>query len=412
MKRLFGLFLAAASILAGLLGLGCFVGKSPVEKKLAKMSVQEKVAQLFIADININDTEERIAMMDSLADMGLGGIIIMKGAVEPFMERANALQRRCNIPLLVCIDAEWGAAMRFDEYIPYPRQYLIGRIPNAEEYLYEMGLNVARELKDLNIHVNFAPVADLSDGNAHTGAQRRFGLSPQRTADLCCAYVKGMQDGGIFACGKHFPGHGDHNVDSHLDRPFLTYSRAEMDTAHLVPFRRMIDEDLAFIMLGHYCIPSVDSSMATMSNSPVCVNELLRGDLGFKGIVTTDALGMGGVAKDRTPLEVNLATYKAGVDMLLMAKNPVESICAIADSVEAGVFPMEDLDARVRKVLQYKEKAGFFKRGYSPRVKRLNAKIAAARERDSVLAARMNAVIDSALRGAQSSTYDPTLQPF
>lgn len=393
----FSRFLSTAACLITAICLlsGCRGEDAAVEKLMEEMTVREKVAQLFIVNIEQNDSEEKIARLDSLAEMGLGGIIIMKGPAKPFIERANDLQKLCKVPLLECIDGEWGASMRFDEYYPYPRQYAIGKIPDAEKYLFSMGLNVAQELRDLNIQVNFAPVADLSDGNAHTGAQRRFGLSPQRTAHLCCAYVRGMQKGGIYACGKHFPGHGNHNVDSHLDRPLLTYSRAEMDTAHLVPFKQMIEQGIAFIMIGHYCIPAVDSSMVTMSNSKICVNELLRHDLGFRGIIITDALGMGGVAKDRTSLEVNIATYKAGVDMLLMPNDPIESICAIADSVEAGVFPMEDLDRRVRKVLQYKKWAGFFKWNYSPQVRNIDAKIASARRRDSLLATKMNAIIDS-----------------
>lgn len=413
MKRCLRLFAAAALIIAiSCLTNGCGTGKAAIDRRLSKMTTQEKVAQLFVTSIDYNDTEDLMAEDDILVQMGLGGIIIMRGPVKPFMKRANHLQKNAKIPLLVSVDGEWGAAMRFGEYIPYPRQYMIGKIPNAEEYLYQMGLNVARELKALNIYVNYAPVADLAtDNNAGAGAQRRFGLSPEQTANLCNAYMKGMQDGGIFACGKHFPGHGDTAVDSHIDRPYLTYTRAEMDTVHLVPFKKMIEEGVAFIMMGHYCIPAVDSSLVTMSNSPICVNELLRRDLGFKGIVTTDALGMGGVAKGREPLEVNIATYKAGVDMLLMAKKPVESICAIADSVEAGVFPVEDLDARVRKVLEYKQKAGFFKPCYSPRVRRVDAKIAAARKRDSALVEKMDAAI-KAVTDQEQSSYDPTLQPF
>ena len=382
-----------------------------VESLLDSMTVEQKVAQLFVVAIEHNDGPKDFALQDSLVRMGLGGIIIMKGPVGPFIERANQMQEASEIPLLECTDAEWGAGMRFDEYLPYPRQYQIGRIPDATDLLYRMGQNVAEELKALNIYVNFAPVSDLNFVNPQKGARRSFGLSAEKTAQYCTAYMKGMQDGGIYACGKHFPGRVEHQVDSHISMPVFTHSREYMDSVVLVPFKSLIKEGVGFIMMGHYCIPAVDSSMVPMSISRKCVTGLLKEELGFDGLVITDALGMGGVANGRTPLEVNLAAYGAGVDMLLMARDVPRSIRAITDSVSCGAFSVEDLDRRVRKILTFKAKAGFFDEGYSPVVEDLEAKIAVAAAKDSALIAEMNAAIRDAVSApVEKVTADPTLQ--
>ena len=382
-----------------------------VDSILASMDVQRKVAQLFIVQIDRNNPAKTRMRQDSLVRMGLGGIIIMRGPVAPFMERMNELQGYAQIPLLTCTDAEWGAAMRFPaEYMDYPRQFQLGKIDDAGDIMYRMGLNVGQELKDLNIYVNFAPVGDLMDVPSEAGSQREFGTDKKKAAAYSVAYMKGMQDAGIFACGKHYPGNGDTPIDAHVDMPVFDYSRETMDTLYLEPFKAMVDNGVSFIMVGHCCYPSIDSTMIPMSISSACVTDLLKGEMGFKGIVTTDALGMGGVAKGRTSIEVSVGAYKAGIDMLLMPRDPIECINAIADSVATGVFSMEDLDNRVRKVLTYKAKAGFFDEGYSPIVENLDEKVAAARLRDSLLIDEMWAAIKASKIEVEKATVDPTLQ--
>lgn len=380
-----------------------------VDATMRRMSVMDKVAQLFVVQIDSNNDEEERAEQDSLVGMGLGGIIIMRGPVVPFMERTNELQSHSRIPLLVCTDAEWGAAMRFSEYQDYPYQSQITNIPDAEPLLYEMGLNVAQELKDLNISVNFAPVADVAEEGDDNYHLRRFGPGIELVSNYCSAYMRGLQDGGVYACGKHFPGHGNVMVDSHVEMPVFDYTRAQMDSAYLVPFRRLIDDGVAFMMMGHQCIPSIDSAMIPMSISKKCVTDLLKNEMGFKGIVVTDALQMGGVANGRTPLEVMVAAYEAGVDMLLMPAEPIAGIKAITAMVESGELPVEDLDARVRKILTLKAKAGFLSRRYSPYVKNVPDKIERAGIRDKELIERMYAAMPADSSIVKDETQDPTL---
>lgn len=364
-----------------------------VDAAMRNMTVREKVAQLFVVQIDRNNPEEIRAEQDSLAKIGLGGLIIMRGPLEPFMERANYLQSLSRIPLIVCSDCEWGAAMRFPEYLDYPYQSQLSTIPDAEPLLYEMGLNVAQELKDLNILVNFAPVVDIAEDVDSVSHFRRFGPGVDLVTNYSSAYMRGLQDGGIYACGKHFPGHGNVTVDSHVAMPLLDYTREQMDSTYLVPFKRLIAEGVEFIMLGHYCVPAIDSTMIPTSISKKCVNDLLKEELGFKGIVITDALRMGGVANGRTQVEVMVAAYEAGVDMLLMPWEPIAGIDAITAMVESGELSLDDLDARVRKVLTMKAKIGLLDKGYSPYVTDLPEKIEKARARDSVLIEKMKALM-------------------
>ena len=366
--------------------------KAQVEEVLKGMSVRQKVAQLFVISISRNPSDATRARQDSLIrDYGVGNIIIMKGSIYEFIERANYLQSLAKVPLLVATDAEWGAAMRFDEYLPYPRQAQLGRIESgAEKLLYKMGRNVARELIDLNILVNYAPVADVAPDDPGAYSQRAFSTDPKQISVLATAYMKGMQDEGIYACGKHYPGHGGSLVDAHIDMPILNNSRAYMDSVDLYPYYSMFANGLEMVMVGHYSVPAIDPSGNPTSISPILMNEVLRRDQGFKGVVITDAVAMGGLTnKNRGPVEATMAVYKAGADMILMTEMPRQCIEAITEKVETGEWPMEELDAKVRNVLMLKARAGFFEKGFDPQVRNLDKKIAAAKKRDYRLIKKM-----------------------
>ena len=391
--------LLLAVILSAVLAVGCrdnsadLRHQAQVDALMQQLSIREKVAQLFVIEISREPSEETMALQDSLIrDYGVGGVIIMRGPIGPFIERMNQLQGMAQLPLLVATDAEWGAAMRFAEYLPYPRQRILGRLEGrrAGRLIYQMGRNVGRELRDLNIYVNYAPVADACpDPYVPSDGQRSFGSDPAMVGDYATAYMRGMQDEGIYACGKHYPGHGATTVDSHFEMPVVLFGRARLDSVELAPFQRLIDEGVAMMMVAHMSIPAIDPSGVPMSISAPCMKDLLRGEQGFKGAVITDAVGMQGVAAGRSPLEVNTAVYRAGSDMILMPDDVMLSIDAMTDSVTSGVWPLEELDAKVRQVLTLKARAGFFDEGYSPIVRDLDQKIADARQRDSLLQARI-----------------------
>ena len=369
---------------------------SQVDSLMQRLSVKEKIAQLFIIEISRfpdKNTKEFHKML--VENYGIGSLILMKGPVKQFIDHVNQLQAASDIPLLVAVDAEWGAAMRFPEYCPYPRQALLGRMENRADLMYQMGRNVGRELKDLNILINLAPVADVcADPYNKAESQRSFGGDPDLVAEYASAYMKGMQDEGIYACGKHYPGIGDSYVDSHYALPVIRHSREHLDTVDLYPYRRLIEEGMEMVMIGHFCIPDIDSTGVPMSISRECIDQVLKKDQEFKGVVITDALPMKGIARGKTALKANLAVYRGGADMILMPSDVIKTIDAIADSVSTGAFPIEELDAKVRKVLDLKARAGYFDEGFSAQVTDLDRKISEALTRDTALVFKMEKAME------------------
>ncbi len=369
---------------------------SQVDSLMQRLSVKEKVAQLFIIEISRfpdKNTKEFHKLL--VENYGRGSLILMKGPVKQFIDHVNQLQAASDIPLLVAVDAEWGAAMRFPEYCPYPRQALLGRMENRADLMYQMGRNVGRELKDLNILINLAPVADVcADPYNKAESQRSFGGDPDLVAEYASAYMKGMQDEGIYACGKHYPGIGDSYVDSHYALPVIRHSREHLDTVDLYPYRRLIEEGMEMVMIGHFCIPDIDSTGVPMSISRECIDQVLKKDQEFKGVVITDALPMKGIARGKTALKANLAVYRGGADMILMPSDVIKTIDAIADSVSTGAFPIEELDAKVRKVLDLKARAGYFDEGFSAQVTDLDRKISEALTRDTALVFKMEKAME------------------
>ena len=367
-----------------------------VDSLMQRLSVKEKVAQLFIIEISRfpdKNTKEFHKML--VENYGIGSLILMKGPVKQFIDHVNQLQAASDIPLLVAVDAEWGAAMRFPEYCPYPRQALLGRMENRADLMYQMGRNVGRELKDLNLLINLAPVADVcADPYNKAESQRSFGGDPDLVAEYASAYMKGMQDEGIYACGKHYPGIGDSYVDSHYALPVIRHSREHLDTVDLYPYRRLIEEGMEMVMIGHFCIPDIDSTGVPMSISRECIDQVLKKDQEFKGVVITDALPMKGIARGKTALKANLAVYRGGADMILMPSDVIKTIDAIADSVSTGAFPIEELDAKVRKVLDLKARAGYFDEGFSAQVTDLDRKISEALTRDTALVFKMEKAME------------------
>lgn len=389
--------------------------KAQVEDALYKMSVRQKVAQLFVVELSRNPSPATRAYQDSLVGYyGLGNVILMEGSIKHFLNRLDELNSMAQVPIMVAVDGEWGAAMRFPEYLPYPRQAQLSRIEkNGEKLLYKMGRNVGKELKDINILVNYAPVADVSKYYMREGALRTLSNDPRQVATWTTAYMKGMQDAGIYACGKHYPGHGGTTVDSHFALPVIMNTKAYMDTVDLYPFQNLIDNGVEMIMLAHISVPDIDPSGVPMSISSKLINDILRGEQGFKGVVITDAIVMAGLTNEnRSTVEATMAVYKSGSDMILMPDEPIKCIEALTKAVESGELPMEELDNKVRKVLMLKARAGYLEKGFNPHVKNLDRKIAAARRRDFRLIKKMRRLMEKSTKpnaGIKPRGQDVTL---
>lgn len=339
-----------------------------VERTLKKMSTREKVAQLMVSQTDSYIFSDKHALLtDTLVGIeGIGGLLIIQDSLPRYLNRMNELQAMSKVPMLVSIDGEWGPSMRFGEFPFFPQQMQLGALSD-DSLIYEMGLAVAEQCEMVNIHINYAPVVDININPKNPVIHARsFGEDRDKVTQFARAYMQGMQDGGIVACSKHFPGHGDTEVDSHKGLPVLPFSRERLDSMELYPFRDQIKEGVKMVMMGHLHIPALDSAVSSISY-PI-VTGLLKEELGFDGVVVTDALTMKGVSENMESADIALAAYKAGVDILLKPGDIIASIDRLEEAMKSGECDIEDLNNRVRKVLRMKAEFGMLDRGYSAHV--------------------------------------------
>lgn len=339
-----------------------------VERTLKRMTTREKVAQLIVSQTDSYIFSDGHALLtDTLVGIeGIGGLLIIQDSLPRYLNRMNELQAMSKIPIIVSIDGEWGPSMRFGEFPFFPQQMQLGALP-SDSLIYEMGLAVAEQCQMVNIHINYAPVVDINVNPKNPVIHARsFGENRDKVTAYGRAYMRGMQDGGIIACSKHFPGHGDTEVDSHKGLPVLPFSRERLDSLELYPFRDQIQNGVEMVMMGHLHIPALDSAVSSISY-PI-VTKLLREELGFDGIIVTDALTMKGVSENMESADIALAAYKAGVDILLKPGDIIASIDRLEEAMESGECDIEDLNNRVRKVLRMKAEFGMLDRGYSAHV--------------------------------------------
>src|SRR5690606_38271613 len=243
------------------------------------------------------------AYIDSVAKVikkeDLGGVVLFQGGPVRHANMINQYQKHAKVPLLLALDGEWGLGMRLpDSTISFPYQMALGAIQN-EELIYRMGREVAKDFKRLGLNINFAPVVDVNNNPRNPVINyRSFGESKQNVASKGAAYMKGMMDEGIIVSLKHFPGHGDTDVDSHYDLPKLNFSRERLDTLEMYPFKKLIDAGASGVMVAHMNIPSLDQTPNLPSSlSRTVVTDILKNEMGFKGLVFTDAMDMKGVVK-------------------------------------------------------------------------------------------------------------------
>ena len=339
-----------------------------VERTLKGMTTREKVAQLIVSQTDSYIFSDGHALLtDTLVGIeGIGGLLIIQDSLPRYLNRMNELQKMSKIPLIVSIDGEWGPSMRFSEFPFFPQQMQLGALP-SDSLIYEMGLAVAEQCKMVNIHINYAPVVDINVNPKNPVIHARsFGEDRDKVTTYGRAYMRGMQDGGIIACSKHFPGHGDTEVDSHKGLPVLPFSRERLDSLELYPFRDQIQHGVEMVMMGHLHIPALDSAVSSISY-PI-VTKLLREELRFDGMIVTDALTMKGVSENMESAEIALAAYKAGVDILLKPGDIIASIDRLEAAMNSGECDIADLDERVKKTLRMKAKFGMLARNYDPTV--------------------------------------------
>ena len=323
---------------------------------LQTMTVEERIAQLILVPVYSNkDQIHEDSISRLVRDYKVGGMIFFQGGPVRQARMTNRFQQESKIPLMISIDAEWGLAMRLDSTVRFPYQMALGGIQD-ENLIYEMGREIARQCKRMGIHVNFAPVVDInSNANNPVIGFRSFGEDRENVSNKALAYMRGIQDEGILANAKHFPGHGDTDVDSHVGLPLIHFSKYRLDEVELYPFRKLFEQGLGSVMVAHMNIPVLDttSNLASTLSNPI-VTGLLKKEMGYEGLVFTDALNMQGVAKFYPPGVVDVKALLAGNDMLLNTMDVKTTIEEIKKAVANGEITQEEIDGRVMKVLSAK----------------------------------------------------------
>jgi len=340
-----------------------------VDGILSKLTPRQKVAQLVVPWLGgnymaLDDSAFQIATrwVDTLE---VGGIIISVGSPYDIAAKLNTLQRRSKLPLLVSADLEWGAAMRVVGATAFPYIMAAGATGDDRD-AYTYGRIAAIEGRAVGIHVNFAPDADVNSNPLNPIINTRsFGEDPHAVARLVRAYVRGLQDNGMLATLKHFPGHGDTDADSHIGLPTIRADFARLDSVELVPFRAGIDAGASIVMSAHIAFPALTGDTpATLS--PAMLTGVLRDSLKFKGLVVTDALQMGAIVAKYGAGEAAVRAFEAGSDLLLMPADPDSAISSMLQALASGRITQARLDASVRRMLEIKRGLGLFERRTVP----------------------------------------------
>jgi len=370
------------TLLAALALIGCTKPQAEdprAEELLAGMDVREKVAQIIVMHTFSDDSLNRSRFDGYIDSLHLGGLILQDrpDGLKQTVEWLNEVQTRSELPVLVTIDAEWGLSMRFkDEYPELPRFTDIAAMDRPARVARSVGRCIGEDMRDFGFHVNFSPVVDLNTNESSVKSRRSFGNDYRKVEKYGWEMLRGMHEGGSRGCAKHFPGIGASQMDSHHQMVYTSFSKEELEATHLQPFKYLIGKDVEMIMIAHVCAASLDSLNIPSSISRPVITDYLKGELGFRGIVITDALQMHGVtdyAGERNP---SLLAYEAGADLLLMPEDPYAAVDAIASAVESGALPEAELDEKVLKMLRLKLSLGLFDR---PRtVEDIDAKIAAS----------------------------------
>ena len=334
-----------------------------VDSVFASLTPDQRIAQLMVVRLS-ERTSTGILFYDKkvtelVKKYNIGGVCLFQG--NPTLQAAtvNSLQAIAKTPIMMCIDGENGLGMRFDSIIPLNRQMMMGAVQD-ETIIYNYGKLVGEQCKRAGIHVNYAPVVDVNNNpNNPVINDRSFGEDKYKVASYGIAYMKGMQDVGVMACAKHFPGHGDVDVDSHKDLPVINKTIAQLDSLEFYPFKQIFKAGIGSVMIAHLSIPAIDNT----PNKPTSISyknvtELMRNKMGYQGLTFTDALEMQGVKKFYPDGEASVESIIAGNDMLCLPGDVPMSIIKIKEAIKKKKLSWADIETHCRKVLAAKYQYG------------------------------------------------------
>lgn len=328
-----------------------------VDSVFKKLNKRERIAQMFMvrAHTNLGD-----AYSDSVAKVikkqKLGGVVLFQGGPHRHADLINRYQQLSKVPLLMALDGEWGLGMRLmDSTISFPYQMALGAVQD-EPLIYQMGQEVGRHFKRIGLNVNFAPDVDVNNNpNNPVINFRSFGENKFNVTRKGGAYMKGMMDAGLIITLKHFPGHGDTDVDSHYDLPSLNFTTARLDSLEMYPFRELIKQGASGVMVAHMNIPALDTTANLPSSlSKNVITGILKEQMGFRGLTFTDAMDMKGVVKYFQDGEADVRAIIAGNDVLELSENSKRAIKKVRKAIRKDRLSWNDINARVKKILAAK----------------------------------------------------------
>ena len=346
-----------------------------VERTLTGLTLRQKVGQLImpwvLGDFAPEGSPSHDRILEYIEDQGIGGVIMSVGSPTEVAAKLNDFQAHSNIPLLVAADLETGAGFRMRGAVHMPGTIELGGATDFpslmavgatgdRQFAYDMGRVTALEARAVGIHIPFAPVLDVNNNPDNPIINvRSFGEDPEEVADLGAAFVRGVQEHGAIATGKHFPGHGDTETDSHLGLPVIPHSRARMDSVELFPFARAIEAGMGAVMTAHISVPSLDGGVGDPSTlSSAVLTDLLRNEMEFDGLLFTDAMDMSAISRAHSPEEASVRAIEAGADVILMPPSVERAVEGIAVAVESGRIDASRIDASVRRILETKKQMG------------------------------------------------------
>ena len=327
-----------------------------VDSLLNTMSVKAKVGQLFMVAAYSNKDEGHQSYLEALVrDYGVGGVIVMQGGPGRQRQLINRLQQASTLPLLVGQDAEWGQAMRLDSTYKFPTSLTIGAVQDLA-LVGKLGEALAYESHKTGVHMSFSPVLDVNTNpnNPIIGA-RSFGSNADEVSKRGTALIQGMEGAGVLACGKHFPGHGDTQSDSHKTLPIVDRTVDELKAVEWIPFKEALQNGVASMMIAHLNIPSLEPTGKPTSLSSKVIDDVLRKEWGYNGLILTDALNMKGVSEFAPVGELEIEAFKAGNDILLFAMDVPKASAKLVTAFENGELSKAELDKRVARILMAKQ---------------------------------------------------------
>jgi len=331
-----------------------------VDSTYQSMTLKEKVGQLYMIQVfSSQDEKTKQSIIKQIKEHNIGGLIYSKGGPVRQAKLNNELQASSKIPLLIGMDAEWGLNMRLDSTYAFPWNMTLGAIKD-NKLVERAGKHIGEHCKRLGVHFNFAPVVDINTNpkNPIIG-NRSFGEDKNNVTEKSLAFMKGMQEAGVLANAKHFPGHGDTEQDSHETLPTISFDKERIDSVELYPYRELIKNGLSSIMVAHLNVPSLEPRNGYPSSlSKHIVTDILKDNLGFKGLIFTDALTMKAASNFNNPGEIDLAAFKAGNDVMLMSAGISQGIEKIIEAVDKKDISEDRLAHSVKKILMAKYKVG------------------------------------------------------